>query len=326
MKNNTRVTIKDVAKKAGVTPQTVSRALRDAPEIAESTRKRVLEIADELNYVRNSAACAFRGGKTKIIAVFYDNFVNLYFSVMMDYMQKIFSKKGYSLLPISTVENTLDAKGYKQAVEHNVDAVISFLEPENCIPSLITQYGLPVLVLGRRADAFNIDCIYTDDEEGGRLAGEHLCKQGCDNILFITESFSISCAYDRHKGLTDYLKQNGMKEPRVLFHNQRPLVEQLESLKRSEQGWPDAVFCFNDMIAFELLRVIEKQGYPPIKVIGYDDLQSEIEIPKLVTSIATNKEKLVNLVLKVITAKAEGTSTERVVKKVGVYLREGDTA
>ena len=69
MKNNTRVTIKDVAKMAGVTPQTVSRALRNAPEIADSTRKRVLEIAEQLNYVRNSTACAFRGGKTKIIAV-----------------------------------------------------------------------------------------------------------------------------------------------------------------------------------------------------------------------------------------------------------------
>lgn len=326
MKPNSRVTIKDVAKMAGVTPQTVSRALRNAPEIADSTRKRVLAIAEQLNYVRNSAACAFRGGKTKIIAVFYDNFINLYFSIMMDYMQKLFSKKGYSLLPISTVESTLDEKGYKRAVEHNVDAIISFLEPEGCISNLITQYGLPVLVLGRRTDAWNIDCIYTDDEEGGRLVGECFCKQGCENILFITESMSISCAYDRHKGLADYLAANGKPQPRVIFHSERPLAEQMEIIKNSEKGLPDAVFCFNDMIAFELLHIIEKQGYPPMKIIGYDDLQNEIQISKLVTSIATNKEKLVNLVLKVITAKAEGTSIERVVKKIPVYLREGDTA
>ena len=326
MKNNTRVTIKDVAKMAGVTPQTVSRALRNAPEIADSTRKRVLEIAEQLNYVRNSTACAFRGGKTKIIAVFYDNFINLYFSIMMDYMQKIFSTKGYSLLPISTVEATLDQKGYKQAVEHNVDAIISFLQPEECISGLIIQYGIPVLILGRRTDAHNVDCIYTDDEEGGSIVAKRFCKLGCSNTLFLTESLEMSCAIDRYNGFKKELIKNGKSEPKVLIHNAKPLEKQLEELSKSKEGMPDAIFCFNDMIALELLHVLQSNGYPSVKIIGYDDIQNEISIPKLVTSIATDKQKLVSLVMKVITAKAEGQSTERVVKKVSVWLREGETA
>lgn len=326
MRNNTRVTIKDVARIAGVTPQTVSRALRNAPEIADATRKRVLEIAEQLNYVRNSTACAFRGGKTKIIAVFYDNFINLYFSIMMDYMQKIFSTKGYSLLPISTVEATLDKKGYKQAVEHNVDAIISFLQPEDCVSDLIVQYGIPVLVLGRRTDAYNIDCIYTDDEEGGRLVAKRFCELGCNRFVYLTEPMIMTCAIDRFNGFASELKANGKQQPKIIVHNEKPLEKQIEGLNSSKEGLPDAIFCFNDMIAFELMHVLNSKGYSPVKIIGYDDIQNEIHIPKLVTSITTDKEKIVNLVMKIILAKAEGQSSERVVKKISVRLRDGETA
>ena len=77
-----RVTIKEVAKAANVTPQTVSRAMRNAPDISEETRERILKIASKLNYVKNSTASALRSGSTRLIAVIFDNLRNVFFSIM----------------------------------------------------------------------------------------------------------------------------------------------------------------------------------------------------------------------------------------------------
>ena len=326
MKSESRVTIKDIARFAGVTPQTVSRALSDAPDVSAVTRKRILEIAKTLNYVKNTAACTFRGAKTKMIAIFYDNFTNLYFSVMMDYLQREFLRKGYGIIPLTTQNATLDESAYKKTVSLGTDGIISFLQPEESISRLVAQYKVPVTVIGRRTEIANVDCIYTDDEGGGRLAAERLCECGCENIVFLTETLTLACAADRYNGLCKRLEELNKRPPRILFHNQKPLIEQMQELADSEEGMPDAVFCFNDMIAFELLDLIENNKIPPVKVIGYDAVQNEIKLPKRITSVASNKQKIAEQAVKLMLDKAESGKTVSTIIKVKVYLSEGTTA
>lgn len=146
MEKRARVTIKDVARIARVTPQTVSRALRDAPDIAASTKTRVLEIAANLNYVKNSTASALRRGSTRLIAIIYDNLINLYFSIMTDFIQFSLKELGYSTLTMPFRHFRLNEEAYMAAVSHNVDGIISFLEPEECISALVKRYNVPVLL------------------------------------------------------------------------------------------------------------------------------------------------------------------------------------
>ena len=186
MEKRARVTIKDVARIARVTPQTVSRALRDAPDIAASTKTRVLEIAANLNYVKNSTASALRRGSTRLIAIIYDNLINLYFSIMTDFIQFSLKELGYSTLTMPFRHFRLNEEAYMAAVSHNVDGIISFLEPEECISALVKRYNVPVLLFGRRTAVKRVDCIHTDDEEGGRLAAERLIRDGCRNMVCIT--------------------------------------------------------------------------------------------------------------------------------------------
>lgn len=323
-KKSNRITIKDVARLAGVTPQTVSRALSDAPDISETTRAKILEIANSLNYVKNSTACAFRGANTKLIAVFYDNFTNLYFSIMMEYLQNKFSSKGYSLLPLTTKSKNLDVNAYKQAVSHNVDAIISFLQPDAEVSSLIENYNVPVLILGRRSSLKNVDCVYTDDEEGGRLVGKKLIESGCKNILYVTEVLTLTCAIDRYNGLKEQLAQSGIEPPTVMIYGEGAIAEQFERLK-TQNKMPDGVFCFNDMIAFELLYLIQNKKLPKLKIIGYDDIQGDILIPNQITTVSTDRKKLVDQVAKIIIDKIERGVKERKVVKLKVTLVEGVT-
>ena len=129
MKKKERVTIKDIAKIANVTPQTVSRALRDASDISQATKARIFEIADSLNYLKNSTASALRGGSTHLIAVVYDELKNFYYSIMIDYIQSCLQERGFSILAFSHRYSFLTKETYLDVISHNVDGIISFLEP-----------------------------------------------------------------------------------------------------------------------------------------------------------------------------------------------------
>lgn len=326
MERKARVTIKDVARIAMVTPQTVSRALRDAPDIAESTKTRVLEIASNLNYVKNSTASALRKGSTRLIGIIYDNLINLYFSVMTDFIQFCLKERGYSMLTISVRSFHLNEEAYMAAVSHNVDGIISFLEPDEELTELIKSYNVPVLLFGRRTNVKRIDCIHTDDEEGGRLAAARLADDGCKNAVCITEALELTCAYDRYHGFEEELKRRGISKPRIVNPNVPGLEQQLLSLMKSPEGFPDGIFCFNDMLAFETLYFIEKNNLPSVKVIGYDNVQQEIHIPRRLTTVGTDKLALAKRATEMIISKVETGDTNRAIEKKGVFLVEGTTA
>ena len=326
MERKARVTIKDVARIAMVTPQTVSRALRDAPDIAESTKTRVLEIASNLNYVKNSTASALRRGSTRLIGIIYDNLINLYFSVMTDFIQFCLKERGYSMLTISVRSFHLNEEAYMAAVFHNVDGIISFLEPDEELTELIKSYNVPVLLFGRRTNVKRIDCIHTDDEEGGRLAAARLADDGCKNAVCITEALELTCAYDRYHGFEEELKRRGISKPRIVNPNVPGLEQQLLSLMKSPDGFPDGIFCFNDMLAFETLYFIEKNNLPSVKVIGYDNVQQEIHIPRRLTTVGTDKLALAKRATEMIISKVETGDTNRAIEKKGVFLVEGTTA
>ncbi len=327
MGKKARVTIKDVAKLARVTPQTVSRALRDAPDVASSTRDRVLEIAASINYVKNSTASALRRGSTRLIAVVYDNLINLYFSIMTDFIQFCLKERGYSMLTISMRTFRLNKEAYMSAVSHNVDGIISFLEPEEEVSSLIKRYNVPVLLFGRRTDVKNIDCIHTDDEAGGRLAAARLAEDGCKNVVCITEVLELTCAYDRYHGFEEELKARGVAAPRIVDPNSPGLEAQLLSLRDSAEGFPDGIFCFNDMLAFETLYFVEKNRLPEVKVVGYDNVQDEIHIPRRLTTVGTNKREMAKRATEMIISRIEkGENGRRAVEKEKVFLIEGTTA
>lgn len=325
MEKRARVTIKDVARIARVTPQTISRALRDAPDIAASTKTRVLEIAANLNYVKNSTASALRRGSTRLIAIIYDNLINLYFSIMTDFIQFSLKELGYSTLTMPFRHFRLNEEAYMAAVSHNVDGIISFLEPEECISALVKRYNVPVLLFGRRTAVKRVDCIHTDDEEGGRLAAERLIRDGCRNMVCITEALELTCAYDRFNGFESELKKNGLPSPRIIDPNEG-IEKRLLELKNSEEGFPDAIFCFNDMLAFETLYFIEKNHLPAVRLIGYDNVQQEIHIPHRLTSIGTNKMDMARRASEMIVSKLEGNEKSPSPQKEKVFLVEGTTA
>lgn len=327
MTKKLRVTIKDVARVAGVTPQTVSRAFRNAEDINKETQERILQIASEMGYVQNASARSLRNGSSKLIAIIYDNIMNSYFSIITYYLQDYLRGKGYSILSISVTDNVLKERDYLTALEHNAEGVISFLQADESIARLINTYRVPVLVMGRRSEDKGVDSVYVDDVEVGKIAARRFIEKGCKNPLCISEAMDITCAYDRCLGFKEEFKGVG-REVRLIARERLgedlPLEERL--LQAYKSNPPDAIFCFNDIFAFQALYVIEKHGLKIPLIIGVDNIQQEIFLPKRLTTVGWDKRKLAQISANAILSRISGSEEKLFSVKEEVFLVEGVTA
>lgn len=327
MTKKLRVTIKDVARVAGVTPQTVSRAFRNAEDINKETKERILQIASEMGYVQNASARSLRNGSSKLIAIIYDNIMNSYFSIITYYLQDYLRGKGYSILSISVTDNVLKERDYLIALEHNAEGVISFLQADESIARLINTYRVPVLVMGRRSEDEGVDSVYVDDVEVGKIAARRFIEKGCKNPLCISEAMDITCAYDRCLGFKEEFKGVG-REVRLIARERLgedlPLEERL--LQAYKSNPPDAIFCFNDIFAFQALYVIEKHGLKIPLIIGVDNIQQEIFLPKRLTTVGWDKRKLAQISANAILSRISGSEEKLFSVKEEVFLVEGVTA
>ena len=315
-----RVTMRDVARAANVTPQTVSRAIRNAPEVSAETREKVLKVAAELNYVKNNSASSLRCGNSKLIVIIYDHLVNVYFSIMIDYLQACFRERDYSILMMSVTKHRLDRSDYEFAVSHNVAGIISFLEPGEEVTEMLDSFVVPILLLGRRTDVKSIDYICMDDEKGGRLAARRFLEKGCKRSVYVSVG-TASCTYDRFMGFKKEFENAGAPSP-VLLDSMDNFEEKFFALFENPETRPDSFFCFSDMIAFDIVYRLERAGIENIQVIGFDDIQKEIRIPRRLVSVGTDKRAMAERAVNVLVSRIEKGREPRVTDTFDVYLDE----
>lgn len=145
-----------------------------------------------------------------MVAVVYDNPINLYFSFMTEYLHQSLKARGYSMLMMVEPVRRFSAELYLSVLSRNVDGILSFLEPDEEVGRLIENYGVPVVLVGRRSDVKNVDCIYTDDEKGGREAARYLAEGGAKKIVCFSEDLDLTCARDRFEGFKKELSRRGL--------------------------------------------------------------------------------------------------------------------
>lgn len=318
---NGRVTIKDVAKLADVTAQTVSRVMRNSGYVSEETRARVLEAAHELNYIPSYAGKALRSGMSRSIAIVFDSLRNFYFSIMIDYLRKSITSHGFSIQLLFSNENVITENVYRKAISHGAVGVISFLEGETGIGDSVKKFGVPLMVFGRSTDDEGIDYITTDDVQGGSLAAEKLLSVGCTSFCYLVEGFGMTCATARYRGFADTLSGHGYSVEVVDADESEKIDYARLQLDNPKCG----VFCFCDTIAFAVMK--HMKDIPEnrrAKLIGYDNLQTDVSLPMSLTSIGLNKEEHAEFTVKKLIERIDNLGG-RVSAHCPVCLIEGDT-
>lgn len=316
------VTMKDVAKKACVTTQTVSRALGGG-SVNPETRKRIIKIAEQLGYIKNSSASALRSGRAKMVAVLYDDPRNLFFPLMTDFLQDHFQKKGYMILTIAVKKQQMDMETYNLSLSQNVSGIVTYLEPTEEFDTPIVGKKLPMLLFGRHTESTNFDCLEFDDRLGGTLAANRLLHEdGCKKVLYVTAGTSISCFNRRFDGFKSVIDEAKDVEYEVVDVTE--ISEKLDALDKNN-ALPDGVFCFSDMSAMTVLSWFDGKGKHAPKVVGFDDLSGEVPLPCRLTSIGADKNEMAKCAVDILLNRMDGAKGPCVRETMPVYLTEGTT-
>lgn len=261
--------LKDIADDLGLSVVTVSKVLRNHPDIGEATRKRVQKRMRELNYQPNFAARSLVTGRTWTLGLVVPDLLHPFFAEIAKAISTETRKHGYSLLISSSDEDPeLEIEEIKQLLARRVDVILiaSAQSSGDCF-RLIEEQKTPYILIDRWFDGLDANFVGVDDASVGMLATSHLYEQRCRRIAHIRGP-NVSTAVGRLEG---YMRT-------LASHNLKPLPGHVVSLgssgdQRGEKGGyeaakqllaaearPDGIFCFNDPSALGAMRAILEAG------------------------------------------------------------------
>jgi LacI family transcriptional regulator len=307
------MTIKDLAKIAGVSHSTVSRSLNDSPLISKETKERIKKLAREHHFDLNASARSLSTRKTGTIGIIctevYDAQRNsLYIAQLLDLIRINLDAAGYdSIITFPENRKTGESNIRRLITQRKVDGlllIIPELDEEDRV--LIERYSLPHIFLHFKHGHFDgpAEYIYSDHFRGGYLAGEHLIKSGRDRIITMTEDLSKTEYFDRTEGFLAALDDHEIEpaENHILYgevsfdYGFQAIMDNTEILSRI-----DGIFAQADIVALGAIEALRELGFrvpKDIGVIGYDDiLLGGLFRPRL-TTVHQPKEQQANLGVK----------------------------
>lgn len=267
MKYN-QVTIKDIARELGISPSTVSRALKDHPDISPDTKKAVNELATRLNYQPNIVALSLRQSKTNTIGVIIPEIVHFFFSTVISGIEDVAYSAGYNvILAQSNESQTREISDMKALFNSRVDGMLMSVSRETTnfdhIESTLAK-GVPIVFFDRVYKTEQSSKIIVDDFSGAKEATLHLIEQGCKRIAHIEGPPNLEISKHRLEGYKAALQEHNIpfeKEliatcPSGTIDEGKVATEKLLQLKKR----PDAIFASNDPSAMGAMQAIKEAG------------------------------------------------------------------
>jgi len=319
------VSIKQVAKLAGVSTATVSRYLNSPEQVKEKTRDKVQAAIDKIGYAPNALARNFRRGKTSLIVVVLPSIGDPFLESVMRGVWKVADELGYSILIRDTQSNSHEFDEYTDLVfSKQADGILllasisPFSEPEAQRGSRGKTH--PPLVLGLESvtrELIRFPSVRVDNVAAAAEGTDYLIQLGHQRIAFIAGKRDSLLTHDREQGYRNAMGAAGLEiaedwvvEGEQTIDGARRATRQLLQLQQR----PSAIFCANDEMALGALHEIKSAGLKvpqDISVIGFDDIRyAEITDPPL-TTIAQPAEEIGERSMRRLCQIIDGNSDER---------------
>jgi len=275
------VTLKDVAREAGVSIPTASRVLNNEKFVSTDVKKRVKNSAKKLNYEPEWTARSLRLRKTNIIGVIIPNIADYFFSSIVLGIEKFFRSKGKDIILFNTSnDEKIEEKVIKIAISKRVEGIIlaTICKNGDIIKSFMKSFGIPFVVVDNKVDVENVDFVLADDIEGSFKLIDHLIK--------VHSLKSIACINAPLYESSDLDKLVGYKK--ALTENNIPVNENYirVAYRKSDEAYgitkelinmtdrPDAIYCVNANILLGCLRyLVENSIKVPddVAIVAFDD-------------------------------------------------------
>ena len=305
-----RPSIYDVARRAGVSHQTVSRVLNDHPNIRESTRSRVLQAIEEMNYTPSSIARALATRRARRIGVLIDGPVQNGPNNTLRALEKAAREVGYavSAFSISDDDSSKMDSGVMELVTQGVDALCVIAPRESSLDLLRQQTtGLPTIVIKAEADTA-WHTVGVDQRKGARLAVEHLIGLGHQTIAHLAGPMDWFDARERAQGWRESLAEAGLAEGPFVIGDWTSDFG-FEFGRSFDLGKTTAVFASNDQIALGVIHGLHGRGIrvpDDVNVVGFDDLSDARHFLPPLTTVRQDFAALGELALQQIIAAIGG--------------------
>ncbi|MDA3816121.1 MAG: LacI family DNA-binding transcriptional regulator [Prolixibacteraceae bacterium] len=263
MRSN-QITIKDIARELGISPSTVSRALKDHPDISSDTKNAVKELAQKLNYQPNAVALSLKHSKSKTIGVIIPETVHFFFSSVISGIEDVAYDSGYNIMICQSNELYDREKSNANMLYSNrVDGLLVSISKETRDfrhLSFFQENNIPVVFFDRSTDAFPCDQIVIDDYAAAFNVTEYLISRGYKKLIHLAAPQNLEIGYKRRKGFQDALFNHGLpfSEDQIYYADKfESAGEAIEKIIRSNK-LPDGIFAVNDLTALGALRMLRK--------------------------------------------------------------------
>lgn len=269
-------TCREVAKLAGVSTATVSRAFKSGSSINDETQKKILDAAAQLNYVPNLLARGLKSKKSNIIGLIVSDIDNPFYSVVIQNIEAELKKMNYRIIMLFSNENEQqEIENLNILLSSRVDGIIftPVSKKNRAMIESVKQYNIPILQLYRIAYD-DIDSLIIDDEKGAYMATKHLIQNGHSRILLISENATLPP--NRENGFCRAFSDSGMKMNDDYILHVPFYVTARDLLSRKIKALnPTAIIAVTNTLAIETIKLLKelKISIPEdMSIIIYDDI------------------------------------------------------
>ncbi len=319
------VTLKDVAREAGLNLSTVSRSLTGAYGVHERTRKRVLEIAERLQYRPNRVARGLVTGRSHTFGLVVSDIRNPFFAEVARGAEDAACRAGWDVV---LCNSDLDAEKQRRylssLVEKRVDGILmnSVVSVSRAQQGELARLGVPVVLLNRPSYPQSFSTVYADNLQGGRLAGAYLKRLGHRAPVHLTGPRRHGNLMDRARGFLKAAPDG------LVVHGDHTFMGgyQMTLKLLEERPGTTAIFAGNDAVAFGAIRAARQRGLrvpEDISIVGFDNLELSAVIEPPLTTVHQPKYEMgeagVEILLKMASKNAPCVPEHRV---LGVQLIE----
>ncbi|MFC7624269.1 LacI family DNA-binding transcriptional regulator [Microlunatus sp. GCM10028923] len=329
-----RVTLRDVADRAGVSRTTASNLVRGTGRASQETRDRVFAVMEELGYVYNRAAGSLRGSSSRTVGVVITNIHRAHFGELLVGLEQAFTEAGYTLFVVSTMDQLeRQERALGTLREHNVDGlvIVPATGSDQSLIDLLEDWGVPNLFVSRWIPGIEHPYVGIDNEHGAYVAAQHLLEHGCRDLAYIGSNPGISIHLERVAGVRRALKEWPDEARLTVIEGETTSAggyRMTAGLVQDKITF-DGLIGHGDLIALGAARALRDLGMSApgepgsVRVIGYDGVDASAYWQPALTTLAVNADELGQLAAEsLVTAIETGAEVESRRPQPSLMVRE----
>ncbi len=273
-----QVTIKDIARELGISPSTVSKALKDHPDISKDTKMAVRKLAAKFNYKPNALALSLRNSKSNTIGLIIPEVVHFFFSTVVSGIEDVAYDAGYNVMMCQSNESYFrEVKNAQALLSSRIEGLLVSVSKDTKDFSHFYNFkknNIPIVFFDRICEEMETDRVIVDDFKGAYDAVNHLISIGCKRIAHFGTTSDLLIGKYRREGYIQALKDNNLPvdENLILECDSYKAARLITKRLIYERQPPDGIFSVNDLTAIGALQTIKENGFnipEDFKIAGF---------------------------------------------------------